>query len=334
MSTISVGDMAQQFTSLRNGGAIKTDLARLAESLSTGKVADITKQLNGATTQFSALEYTLTQLDGYDQAATETGQLLANIQTVLSQVDNTRGRTAERLLLVNESSTIAQVDEAASSARNAFETAVRALNTQLADRALLGGADVDGPPLAPADDMLSDLRLQIGAITDPAAITGIVDLWFEDPAGGFATIGYLGDTGPFVEKRISETKTLEINARADDSAIVEVLKGAALAALASDVPALDRETKVALLQTAGERLFAASSDLISVQARIGFSEAGVDQTLAETAAQIAALGITKNNTISADPFETATRLQAVQLQLETHFSVTARLSQLSLLRFI
>lgn len=334
MSGISVGDMAQQFRSLRNTVAIKTDLAQLSESLSTGKVTDITRTLNGQTAQLSAVQYSLEQLDAYSKAAVETQQFLSSIQTVLRQVDNTRSLTSDRLLLVNMSSTAAQVDEAASSARRSFDTIVSTLNTRVADRALLGGTDVVGPPLANSEDMLADILAQVGGLTDATAIAAAVDAWFDDPAGGFATLGYLGDTGPSLQKSVSENKTVTIDARADNPAVVEVLKATAISAIANDFSTIDRETKVALLEGAGQRLFVASSDLISVQARVGFSEAGVEQVLSETQAQITALGITQNTLVLADPFETATRLQAVQLQLETHFSVTARMSQLSLLRFI
>jgi flagellar hook-associated protein 3 FlgL len=51
-------------------------------------------------------------------------------------------------------------------------------------------------------------------------------------------------------------------------------------------------------------------------------------------AQETGLQMAINDLVSADPFDTATRLQSVQLQLETHYSVVGRLSQLSLLRYI
>jgi flagellar hook-associated protein 3 FlgL len=334
MTGISVGDMAQQFTSMRNGGVIKTDLARLAESLSTGKVADITKELGGETKRFSGIKYSLTQLDAYQKTSQETAQTLANIQTVLSKVDEVRGTSSQRLLLVNDSSTIAQIDEAAQSSRSAFETVVRTLNTQIADRSLLGGASVGQPPLAAAADMMGALNATLVGITDPAIIISMVDDWFDDVGGGFETLGYLGDTGPLVQKQISDTQTIELSARANDPAIRDVLKGSALAALASELPAMDRDSKMALLEEAGARLFDASSNLVAVQARVGFTEMLVSDAIAQNVSQETSLSILRNDLIAADPFDTASKLQAVQLQLETHFTVTARMSQLSLLRYI
>jgi flagellar hook-associated protein 3 FlgL len=326
--------MARQFTSLRNGNAIKTELAELVDSLSSGKVADLTKNLDGETARFSGIRYSLTQLDGYGQIASETLQTLANMQIILGKVDSARGATAEQLLLVNDTSTSAQIDEAALSSRSAFEDMVLALNTQVADRALMGGARVDTAPLASGAAMLAQLEAAVGGAVDQATINAAVDTWFDDPAGGFATFGYQGDTGVLLERRVAENRTVVLHARADDPAIRDVLKGAALAALANDLPGLSRETKSGLLQEAAARLYGAASDLVAVQARVGFAEAGVERALAETNAQQTSLKLAENNLALADPFETASRIQATQAQLETFFSLTARMSQLSLLRYI
>ncbi|PJI86102.1 flagellar hook-associated protein 3 FlgL [Yoonia maricola] len=334
MTGISIGDMARQFTSLRDGNAIKSELFELAESLSSGKVADLTKSLNGETVRFSGVQYSLTQLDGYQQVASETEQTLGNIQIILGKVDDTRATTAERLLLVNDSSTAAQVDEAARASQSSFEEMVTALNTKIADRALMSGNSVNVTPLATAETMLSDLQTAVGGALDPATIIATVDAWFNDPAGGFAVTGYQGDTGPALERQVTEDQSVQIDARADDPAVRQVLQGAALAALANTLPGLNQETKIALLTTSGSQLYGAASGLVAVQARIGFAEDNVARALTETTAQQSSLSQIVNDLSLADPFETATRLQAQQTQLETFFSITARLSQLSLLRYI
>ena len=58
------------------------------------------------------------------------------------------------------------------------------------------------------------------------------------------------------------------------------------------------------------------------------------EKLAEQEAQLTSLGIIRNDMTVADPFETAVRLQEVQLQLETQFTITSRLSGLSLVNYI
>lgn len=331
---VSLGDAAQRFTSLRNGSNIKSELARLADGLSSGKVSDVTQALNGETTRLSGLTYSLTQLDAFAQANTETAQYFAAQQVVFDQVQTEQNLTAERLLLVSDASTKAQIDEAATAARDSFATMVQTLNTRVGDRSLLAGSAVDRVPLAPADTMLADIQAAIGGATDTATILAAIDTWFTDPAAGFAAVGYAGDTGAFGERRISDTKSVPLDARADDPAIVAGLKATATAAIAALLPNLTTQTKAELLQVSGTELFGAATGLTAVQARVGNNEAELASVQAENAAQTTVLATIQNDLTLADPFETATQLQAVQLQLETHFAVTARLSGLSLLRYI
>jgi flagellar hook-associated protein 3 FlgL len=334
MPVTSVGDMAQHFITSRNGSAIKSELYLLAESLSTGLVTDVVQHLGGETARYSGINHSLAQLNSYAATARETEQSLASMQIMLSQIQTESDSTSNQLLLLSDNSSEFQVTEAARAARPTFDTMVNLLNTRVADRALFGGTEVDTASLANADDMMASIQLAIGGATSQAAISTAVDTWFDDPAGGFATMGYQGDTGAIVQKRLSENTTLAIDVRADDPAIKSTLKSAALAAVTHEMSGLDVGTRSGLLQEAGIGLFSATSGLIAVQARVGFAEESVSRAQTEMSAQMTALEIAKNDQISADPFDTASRLQAMQLQLETHYAVTARLSQLSLLSYM
>lgn len=334
MPISSVGDMAQHYNTMRNGSAIKLELSGLAESMSSGRVTDIVQHLGGETAQLSGINHTLSRLDAYVTSGGEIENSLANMQLVLGQIDTISQETSSQLLLINSNASEGQVTEASRTARSNFDTMVNLLNTRVGDRALFGGADVENTPLASADDMLGDIVTAIGGATSQAAISAAIDTWFDDPSGGFATMGYQGDTGAVVERRISGDTTISVDARADDIAIRSTLKFAALAAIADEMPALDLGTRSGLLQEAGIGLFSASSELVNVQARVGSLEGTITRELTEMSAQSAVLQIAKNDLVSADPFDTASRLQAVQLQLETHYAVTARMSQLSLLSYL
>ncbi|KJZ21268.1 hypothetical protein TW80_00465 [Loktanella sp. S4079] len=326
--------MAQQFNSMRSGSAIKTDLARLSDSLSTGKVSDLTEHLGGRSSQFSGLSHSLSQIAAYVDSAQETELQLTNMQLVLGHVQTLAQETSGQLLLVSNSSTADQISETARSAHATFVTMVDTINTQFADRALFGGTTVDVDPLASAEDMLADIQAAIGGATSFAAISTIVSDWFADPAGGFATMGYQAGRGAHATKNISDTTRITIDARADDPAIKETLKATVLAALAHELPGIDTTTKADLLKNAGIELVGATDRLVSLQSRVGHLEETVAGELTSLNAQATALSIAKNELEYADPYETASRLQAVQLQLETHYAVTARMSQLSLLSYM
>lgn len=334
MPVTRVGDMAQQYLSQRTSGAIKSDLLRLSNSLSSGRVADVARHLNGETARYTGITHQLAQIEGYRLVGRETGQMLDGIQKVVSRVDSARSQLADQVLLVSDSSTSAQVDEAARLAEGTFHTIVSALNTRLGDHALLSGRAVDTTPLISADAMLGQLRTAIGTDRTVAGIDAAVTAWFDDPLGGFASLAYQGDTGAMLQRQVSPDQQIDVAARADDPALKATLKAVALAAVTADLPGLGSDAKRGLVEASGGLLFGAASQIVGLQSRIGSAQAALGETQAELTAQETGLRMAVNDLRSADPFDTATQLKSVELQLETHFSVVGRLSQLSLLRFI
>lgn len=335
MPIVSIGDMSQHFLSLKNGGSIKSDLAKLGQELSTGKVADLTAHLGGDTRQFSGIAHSLSVIDVYRNAAKETAVTLDQMQIVLDRVDQSRSSAADSLLLVSEQSQSHQIDHAGELARQAFGDMVNSLNGQFAGRRLFGGAEVQMPPLMKPEEMLGDILASIGGTASTAAIVQVIDNWFDDPSGGFALSGYQGDTGQVPTRRISDNLDMTIDVRADDPAMRDVLKAAALGALVSELDSnLTQKDLGNLLQQSGTRLLEASAATTQLQARLGNLQALVaaGQTRLET--ESATLSISQNDLENADPFEIATRLEAVQTQLETHYTVTSRLSRMSLVEYI
>lgn len=116
----------------------------------------------------------------------------------------------------------------------------------------------------------------------------------------------------------------------------DLMKGLALAAL------VDRggrppgtEERATLLVTAGEVIAAADGDLTGLRARAGSAgEAAVEASGVRNAAETARLERARNDIVAADPDDAATALEAVRLQTETLYSVTARLSQLRLSEYL
>lgn len=331
MPIVSIGDMSQHFLSLQNSGRIKSDLAQLSQELSTGKSADIVEKLGGQTRQLSGISHSLETLTAYQRSADETSLMLEHMQLALDRVDQQRGSAADDLLKISPQSHQQQIVSASQTANQAFSDMVSALNTQFAGRSLFAGAAVDRAPLATSDEMLADIRAELIGATTQAEVSNIVQQWFDDPAGGFATMGYLGDVGGSVERQVGPNQTIDMSLRADDPGIKEVLRATAIAALAGEMSGTLTQTEQAsLLQSAGTSLLVGAVDLVSSQSTIGSLQGLVEAGQTRLTSEQTALSLAYNDLTEADPFETATRLQAVQTQLETHFAVTARLSQLTL----
>jgi len=334
MTVTGLGDMVQQFKFARNTTAIKTDLAALANSLSTGKVQDLARSLGGDTARYTHIAYDLSRIDAFQKTAEEVALSLSGKQSAAKRFDEIRSEIASVLLKVTDLSNGDQVQQAANSSSQAFEDMVSVLNSRIADRSLFAGTSVASRATVPAAEMLNAISATLlpGA-TVPDIVQAVTD-YFSDPVGGFATTGFLGQTAPGPAQRISENRQIAQTPTAADERFTAALSAAAIAAISDQIGSISGTERRELLNQAGEYLHIAADGLTDLRAEIGASEETVANVLAELGARRTTLGTARNALEQSDPFETATELQAVQLQLETHFSAMARLSQLSLLRFL
>lgn len=335
MTFQSIGDLSQHFQTLRQGSAIKGRLNTLTDELSSGRKSDLSGHLRGDTRQLAALDRELAMIDGFDLAAGQLAQHLSQKQLVIARMNTRQIDLATQMVSLTSSSTDMDVASAEKAGRAAFDAFADLLNTRLGDRSLFAGAAVDRSAVASGPDMLADIVASVGGTTDAASITVVIDAWFDDPAGGFASMGYTGDTGPAIQQRIGAQDVLTLSGRADEKGFREMLKAGAFAAVSDSLSGtLDRSTRETLLRTGGERGFGAADEVTAIAARIGEDEQRLDEAGTRRTAQRTTFATARNALILADPYDTATLLQSVQQQLELHYTATARLSRLSLANYL
>lgn len=335
MSYSTIGDLRQHLLTSQSNTRLKTELNTLVEELTSGEHSDLTKHLGSSQTSLNGLDRRLTLLEKYEQVNTQTSQMLSTMQSVLDNVDEQRSSTNETMLTINEASSLSQMSNASDAARLGFEAAVSALNTRYGDRSLFGGTNLDGASLASADTMLADLQTVVSGLTTAADVSVAIDTWFEDAGGGFETVGYQGDATGYIERSLDTNHSVSVSARADDVAIRGTLKALAkgVFATASSVNFNINESRNLQQISAGELLNSAEM-MANFQANLGFIEGRVEEATVRNTAQQTSFGIARNELVSADPFETASQLESVQLQLETQYTLTARLSRLSLTEYL
>lgn len=334
MNLSSLGDGMQQFQLQRQNTLLKTSLNTLAGELSSGNASDLVRANNGDTARLSAVDNRLKILSSLQFMTAETEQTLSTMQTALTNLDTQRSALAEPLILINAGSTELQMTEASRASRDRFDGLISTLNTRLGDDSLFAGKAVNQAAFTSPDLIVADIVTQIGGATETSTIVAAIDAWFDDPVGGFATFGYTGDTGDQVTRRLDAATQVTIDVRADDPGIKSVLRGAVYAAVTAELGGLDKQTRSELLFAGGVQLQSAASEIAQVQGRLGFVESEVERFAVSQASEQSALNIARNLMTRADPFETASKLQAVQAQLETHYAMTARLSRLSLAEYL
>ena len=334
MINSSLGDMALAYSQRQRNVSIRQDITRLSTELASGQVSDARQVLKGNYNYLADLERKMADLSSFKVATSEAAHFSDAMQTSLSDLNDIGTKTASTLLTASSGDTGPHVAEAAREARGALEAMIGRFNTQTAGRHLFSGDATDTPPLPDVDTFLTALKTAIAGAATPDDMLADAKTWFDDPAGFAATL-YGGSGTGMSPMSLSRHEKVSLDIKATDPELREVLRITALAALTED-PAfgLTGQQKLELYGKTGQQLLFAQDDIIAVQSRIGFAEARIEEVTSRNAAEMTSLEFARNKLLAIDPYETATRLEEVQFQLESLYSVTVKLSRLNLVNFL
>lgn len=337
MTSLNTGDMAQALLLHRQTGMLKTDLNRLTQEMASGRKADLAAAVSGDFRVLAGIEHSLTLLGSYATATGEAETLAATQQTALDTLQTIGADLAPTLANAGTTGGATHVATAAHDARQKFMSAVAALNVRVGDRHVFAGDATDRRTILGAEDILNGLTTAIAGQTTASAVVGAIDAWFDAPSGGggYLDQAYGGSATALAPLRIGEGEEAALTLTAADPTLREVLKGLALGAMVAEgALSGDLTGQAALMKTAGERLIGSGTALATLQAGLGSTEGQIAATATRNGAEKSALAIARNTLVAADPYETASALEAARTQLETLYALTARLSRLNLADFL
>lgn len=327
MAMTSIGDLAQTHFLRRHTAATKSDLDRLTAEAASGKPADPAAHLRGDFTAVTAIDSTLTRLRAFASVTTDLSLRAEAQQRALTNID-TAATGAGAALVTAASGTRQGTAAAGGQARQALDVTLAALNQRLGDRALFAGADSGGPAILGASAMMDAVQASLAGATDATAVRQAVDAWFAAP-NGFAA-AYLGAGAP-PPLTIAPGESAGLDITATDPALRETIKALVLGSLLADPGFGTPATRATLAQKAGESLAGMATDRATLAGRLGSTQKRLDEAATRNSAEASALNMARNDLLSVDPYDTATRLQETETRLELIYTLTARLSRLSLL---
>ncbi|PCJ05748.1 MAG: flagellar biosynthesis protein FlgL [Rhodobacteraceae bacterium] len=334
MNITSFGDMAHNVFLRSRTAELKENLATLTQELSTGKASDLTKRLGGDFTYLTDIERNLSRLEAYKIATSESSLFASSAQMFIASIDNNASDLSTDILATTGIMSETKTNLLSGQSRLFLDESIRSLNGQVAGRSLFAGTATTDVPLADVDTLMSALVTEVSGLTTAADIIQEVKDWFADPAG-FDAVMYQGATISMVSVYVGPNEQVNIALRADDEDFKQALQSFAIGALATESGlVLSAGIQSELMTATGNELLETRTRLISVQANLGFTEMRIEEAAIRNAAATTSLSLTMNELTQADPFETAIRLEETQFQLEALYAVTARSSQLSLLRYL
>lgn len=333
MTQLSIGDRAQSLILSRRSATLKDSIQNLSDEATTGLVRNKTERLNGDYVPIAGIEATLTQLRAYHAVTSEAGMIANHMQVALTGISDSASMLSSSLLAAASSNSPSRINTLGFDATQRLHSAMAALNTRMGERSLFAGVATDNSAVAPTETMMSALDSAIAGALSSADVETAVNDWFADP-NGFAAVVYQGG-GSMDPVPIGPDQQVQIDVTAQDPAIRSMIKGLAMASLlqrgvlaGSDVARAD------LAKRAGESLASSQTGFAELAARLGTAEASIVNAGVQNDAQKSALETARLGLLSVDPYETATKLQEAQTQLETLFAITSRMSRLSLVNFL
>lgn len=337
MNFVSVGDLSRFFTMRRANVALRTDIQRLSKEVTTGIRADVPGHLNGDLLDLSRLEQGIREADAYRRTTREAAATASGMQTALGTLQNIADMSSVSMLSDTSLAVEHTLLSVASVADNQLASAVAALNTNIGGRFVLSGTKANTPPLVSADDLVAQAQTVIaGTATADEAIQRLRD-WFDAApgAGGFTDTAYRGSLGGGSQFGIDASNTIRFEQTANDPGVRSTLLGLTLGALVSRGSfSGDQAAQAAMMRAGGSELVEGNTKLTLARSDLGSNEQSIERASTRLESRATGLKIERTNLISADTYESGSQLVQAEATLEALYAMTARLSKLSLAKYL
>jgi len=324
-----------KFASLMTGLRARAETAR-TEAV-TGRMADTATGRNGAIAEVIDLGKRLADLDiRQDTIAMAQGRASAS-QAALDGVESQAGALLSDAVVALQTGARAARETLSEQARDMLGGVVSQLNSSFAGRGLFAGDAAGGAAVAGPGEIFDAVASVLNGAGPPPPPANAADARAAIEAEFATGFAYVGGAGEAPSAEIAPNERVAYHARADDPAIVAVLRSVATLAVAlapGTSTAMPEAERTALAEGAMADLRNAVDPLNRLRANIGSAEARIETVRVRNTAEQTSMTETYNALTGRDTLESAVRMQGIEGQLETLFQTTARFSRLSLANFL
>lgn len=325
---------------------LQVDLQNAQTELSTGRYYD-TGLVLGASVRRNLdwrneIERLQTSLKRNDLQSERAKVAQAGLEAVKGQADY----LMKTLIGARSATNGTQLSKTAG--ENALKGVLDAMSANYAGQYVFSGTTPDGAPVSAYDGQAPQSAFDAAffaefgfAKTDPQAanitpsqmqtfLQGRFDDLFEDPQW---TTTWSTSSSENQSARIDAATQVNADANGNEAAFREVLK-ASVAAYELGKTAIGQSAFQTVVDHAASGLSEGLKGLGDIQARVGFAEQAIDQANTRMTTKKTLLENSVTKTEGVSEYDVATRINTLTTQLEASYSVTARISKLSLLNYI
>lgn len=318
----------------RTTAQIRDRLQTASQEAVTGLKSDLTKATDGDLGRAHLLKKAQSDIEQSQNMNALSKSRLSLMSGALTNsldiIDNIDSRAIVTLNTENIFGTEALINEARASVDNIMSS----LSVQHGGRNLFSGDKTDVATFGDADIFLSDIENLIASAPDTdAAITAIDDYF--SVGGEFETRIYQGGDGNPPALPIGNGRNIDISLSGKSESVKDVLKGLAIIATSkSALPEGDKASFNTLVTEGASSITKATSGLVRLNSELGIFTQSLDSAEKQNESEALALATSFQNLFGRDQFEAAAELKQLEVQLEASYAITARLSNLTLTKFL
>lgn len=324
--TIGFPDIPRQRALNEPIGELRSKLTQASTELVTGRKSDLALSLGSRTGEYNLIAKALADINAGTERLNLTKSRLSATSTVLSQIRESLTQfSVQAQSFFVEGNDLQNVP--LKEARNEVSKLLQTLNTSFGGRTLFSGDEVTAKPFISDEQFFAILDPIFGNVDDLATLDGRLTEFFAE-GGQFDTEVYLGGNGNAAGVRLPNGGSIEFGFRGDDISVKKALEGLVRIVYAPE------DSDASFINNSLKRLFRSEALLIDAEAELGRQQNIVESSIEVSLEQKILLQQSEDALAGVDPYEAATRVQTLETQLQTAYTVTARLSRLTLTNYI
>lgn len=327
---------------------MQSELVKGQKEVSTGKFADVGLALGVRTAQSVSFTRDLERLNGIVDSNALVSSRLSSTQAALTQLSSTAQTFLSTLTAAASGDAINPITQESASAT--LDTLSFILNTSQNGEHLFAGINTDVKPINSFTESGSASKAafdaaflaHFGFTQNDAAAANISSAQmdaFIDTAlspqflGAGWQANWSNATDEQIVSRIALNETTETSVSANDSGMRKLAMAAAALTdlLSSNVSAAGKKQ---LIERAVSMVGESISEIADLQSATGIVEKRVNDATDRIKLQADLFEKHLLNLESVDPYEASTRVADLMSHIETSYALTARIQQLSILKFL
>ncbi|HEV7307455.1 flagellar hook-associated family protein [Ensifer sp.] len=352
MKTSYVSNLAIQTAMRLTIAQNQSDLLKATQEQTTGRHYDVGLTLGASTSQSLNIQREIDRLKSLKSTNSVVTQRLSGSQGALETMAKSAEKLRDTLVTYKGNDAASQLKIQKTEIMGALQTFTAAANTSFNGEFLFSGINTDAKPLAdysttpPSaaktafDNALSTfMGAQLPPLTgmDQFSVTQMQDFIKNTVEPMFTGTGWDASwsnaSNQNMTSRISASEVIESSTNANTAGFRNFALASVISAELMDknvTPEVRAAIGVAALDYAEKGL----AGLNAERSQLGISESRVKKANTSIDAQLTIFTNQFNALEGIDVEETATRINTLKVQLETSYTLTSRLQQMSLLNFL